>query len=290
VKQNNEHSELHSIDQKSKAFFSGGEFRWKKDRAEVWASLESRMNDQPKGRLMFVNFGFAKLMAVASILIIVSVGSFMRLYTVSVESLAGQHADAILPDQSVVKLNAESSISYHPYWWRINRNVQLQGEAFFEVEKGRKFTVSSPKGTTQVLGTSFNIYAREDIYKVTCVTGSVKVKSALGKEVVIKPNSKAEIGANGDIQVSNNIETYHEISWKKNIFIFTATPVLEVFNEIGRQYGIAIDANIDGASLYSGNFSKEQNIEEVLAYICPAMGLKFSRNASGEYFISRNDE
>jgi ferric-dicitrate binding protein FerR (iron transport regulator) len=290
VKKNNEHSELNSIDQKSKAFFSGGDFRWKKDSAEVWANLESQIAVRPKGRLMLVNFTFARWIAAASILILISAGSFIRFYSQSVNAPVGQHAEAILPDNSLVKLNAASSITYHPYWWRINRNVELQGEAFFEVVKGSKFTVSSSKGTTQVLGTSFNVYAREKIYKVICVTGTVRVKSPLGNEVVLKPNSKAEIDAKGEIQVRTNIETYPEISWKKNIFIFTATPMLEVFYEIERQYGIALETRIDANALYSGNFTKEQNVEEILAYICPAMGLKFSKKAGGEYLISNNDE
>jgi ferric-dicitrate binding protein FerR (iron transport regulator) len=290
VKQNNENSNLNSIDRKSKAFFSGGEFRWKKNAGDVWTSIDQQISKQPKGKLSIGNFGLTKWIAAASVLILFSVGSFMRHYTVTVKATAGQHAEAILPDHSEVKLNAQSSISFHPYWWRISRNVKLDGEAFFEVEKGRKFTVTSPKGITRVLGTSFNIFARDEVYKVTCVTGTVRVKSAQGNEVVIKPNSKAEIGPNGKIQVMTNIEIIPEISWKKNIFIFTATPVYQVIREIERQYGISIEANVDGNSLYSGNFTKEQNVEEILAYVCPAMGLKFTRKAGGEYLITRDDE
>lgn len=290
MKQNNEHSNLDSVDLKSKEFFSGGAFRWKKNSDEVWAAIDRRIKDRPQSRLLSVNFRVVKWMAAASLVILFSVGSFMRFYVVSVVSSAGQHAEAILPDQSTVKLNAQSAIAYHPYWWRFSRTLELKGEAFFEVEKGRKFTVSSQKGITQVLGTSFNIFAREDIYKVTCVTGTVRVKSGQGHEVVITPNSKAEISPGGEIRVFTNIETFPEISWKKNIFIFTATPVYQVFHEIERQYGISIDAQVDANSLYSGNFTKEQNVEEILAYVCPALGLKFVRTSGGGYLISRNDE
>lgn len=290
MKKNSNDTDLNSIDLKSKAFFSGGEFRWAKSGADVWATLESKIEDQPKSRLLLVNFSVTKWLIAASIVILFSVGSFMRLYTELVIAPAGQHAETLLPDQSKINLNAASSVSYHPYWWWVNRNVKLQGEAFFEVEKGRKFTVESSKGITQVLGTSFNIFAREDIYKVTCVTGRVRVKSNEGHEVVITPNSKAEINQKGEINVLTHIETYPEISWKKNIFIFTATPVYQVFNEIERQYGISIEAKVDGNSLYSGNFTKVQNVEEVLAYVCPAIGLKFVRKSDGEYLISRNDE
>lgn len=277
-----------AVDRESKAFFAGGKFSWEKSNADIWATLESKIDAQPKGRSL--NFNFRKLAVAASILILFSLGSFLRFYSIQIETSAGQHLFAELPDQSKVDLNAQSKLTYYPYWWKISRIVRLEGEGFFEVEKGNKFTVVSPKGTTQVLGTSFNILAREDVYNVTCVTGSVKVKSKIGSEVVLKPNSKAVIEADGNINVLSGIETFPEISWKKNIFLFTASPVLQVFSEIERQYGVKIEAPSDNFTLYTGNFSKDQNVEEVLSYVCPALGLKYIRKSGVEYVIIRENE
>ena len=290
MNQNGNHIDLSSIDLKSKAFFSGGEFRWEKSQDEIWNNLESRLNDHAKGRVLTINFAMSKWIAAAGIVILFALGSFLRFYSVTVQSIAGQHLEAMLPDKSMVKLNAQSSINYHPYWWKINREVKLSGEAFFEVQKGKKFSVVSTKGTTQVIGTSFNIFAREETYKVTCVTGTVKVKTPQGYEVIIKPNTKAEVNRNGEIAVLTNIEIYPEISWRKNIFLFTATPVHAVFSEIERQYGVKIDVKVDDQSLYSGNFSKDQNVEEILEYVCPALGLKYVRKSNGEYLIIQKNE
>ncbi len=290
MKQNDEHIDLNAVDQRSKAFFSGGKFRWKKSETEIWASIEVQLADQPKGRLLNINFGLAKWMVAASIVILFSIGSFLRFYTTTIENPAGQHLEAMLPDQSRVNLNAQSSISYNPHWWKISRKVMLEGEAFFEVQKGKKFTVVSEKGTTHVLGTSFNIFAREEIYKVTCITGTVNVRSRLGYEAIIKPNSKAEINLNGEINVLTNIETFPEISWKKNIFLFTASPIYAVFTEIERQYGVKIDTKINDESLYTGNFNKDQNVEDILEYVCPALGLKYVRKSVGEYLIIQKGE
>ncbi len=290
MKQNDEHIDLKAIDRQSKAFFTGGKFSWEKSEADIWANIETQLVDRPKGRLLLVNFTLAKWMVAASILVLFSIGGFLRFYTITIESPAGQHLEAMLPDQSKVNLNAQSSISYNPYWWKINRHVKLEGEAFFDVQKGKKFSVVSAKGITQVLGTSFNIYAREEIYKVTCITGTVKVRSRFGFEAIIKPNSKAEVTRNGEINVSANIETYPEISWKKNIFLFTAMPVRDVFTEIERQYDVKIDIKTDNYSLYTGNFTKNQNIEETLSYICQALGLRFILKSAGEYQIVRENE
>ncbi|MCL4482088.1 MAG: FecR family protein [Bacteroidetes bacterium] len=290
MKKNSLHTDLTFVDQQSKAFFKGGKFRWKKSEADIWANIEANLVDQPHGRSISLNFNLVRWIAAASIVILLSFGSFLRFDTLTIKTPAGQHLEAMLPDQSEVKLNAQSSISYHPYWWLISRKVNLEGEAFFKVQKGSKFTVESKIGITQVLGTSFNIFAREEIYKVTCITGTVKVRSRMGYEAIIKPNSKAEINKKGEINVSTQIETFPEISWEKNIFLFTATPVHAVFTEIERQYGVKIDTKINNGSLYTGNFSKDQNVEEILEYVCPALGLKYVRKSVDEYLIIQKNE
>jgi transmembrane sensor len=290
VKQKKEHINLDAIDRQSKAFFSGGTFRWKKSDAEIWSILEGKIDAQPQDRSLTFNFTLTKWAVAASILILFATGSFLRFYSVSIQNPEGQHLVAKLPDQSTVNLNAQSTLTYYPFWWKITRIVKLEGEGFFEVQKGKKFTVISSKGSTQVMGTSFNILAREEIYKVTCVTGSVKVKSKGGFVAILKPNSKAEIQPGGKINVLKNIETYPEISWKQNIFLFTASPVFKVFREIERQYGVHIEAKVDDYSLYTGNFTKDQNVEEILEYVCPALGLKFIRKSASEYLIISKDE
>lgn len=281
---------LAAIDQQSKAFFTGGEFAWTRTEADVWADLERRLTTSARGRSVTLNFNAARWAAAASIIVILSLTGFARFYTTNVNSPAGQHLQTTLPDGSQISLNAESSVSFHPYWWKISRKVSLDGEAFFEVSKGRKFTVESTNGTTQVLGTSFDIYARSDAYNVTCITGTVRVKSPFGYEAVIKPNSKAIVSKNGKINVLTNIETYPETSWRQNIFLFTATPAGKVFREIEMQYGVKIVDRANEESLYTGNFSKKQNVEEILSYVCPALGLKYSRTSSGEFIISRENE
>jgi len=290
VKQNKVHIDTTTADRKSKAFFAGGKFSWSKSEADVWATIEAKMDAKPQGRSLFMNFAQSKWAVAASIVVLISIGSFMRFHSVKIETTAGQHTIVELPDQSEVNLNAESSLTYYPLWWKINRMVKLEGEGFFEVEKGRKFTVNSAKGITRVVGTSFNVFAREDIYKVTCVTGSVKVKSRLGFEAILNPGSKAQIQSDGKINVLSGIETFPEISWKTNVFLFTASPVRAVFKEIERQYGVNIETKIDDLSLYTGNFTKDQNVEEVLEYVCPAMGLKYIQKSTGQYLIIREDE
>lgn len=288
MNKNKEH--INKVDQHSKDFFAGGKFTWQKSKDDIWSNIESKIDSRPAGRSLKANFKAISWAVAASLLVLIGIGSFMRFYQTTVETPAGKHQLAQLPDGSTINLNAESTLKYHPYWWNFKREIQFEGEGYFEVQKGKKFTVVSSKGTTQVLGTTFNIFARDEVYKVTCITGSVKVTSKTKDSVVLKPNSKAEIKANGSITVHHNIETYPEISWKNNIFLFTAVPIREVFYEIERQFGITIKANVSSYALYTGNFSRNLDVDEVLSYVCPALGLDYNRTSAKEYVIFQRKE
>ena len=108
---------------------------------------------------------YAKWVAAASIVVIFSVSILIGTHTKTVSTLAMQHKIIELPDGSKMTLNAQSNATYKPYLWMINRQVKLNGEAFFEVQKGENFEVLSGLGSTEVLGTSFNIYSRENSYE-----------------------------------------------------------------------------------------------------------------------------
>jgi transmembrane sensor len=288
MKRKSPHNNLSTTDRRSREFFSRGDFSWNKSQEKVWSEIESRLNVNKSGRtILFNRYMWA---IAAGFLILVASGTFMRFYRMSVSVPAGMHQTALLPDGSEVELNAVSSITYHPYWWRIKRMLSLDGEAHFEIAHGKNLSVISEKGKTEVLGTSFNIFSRKEVYQVTCLSGKVRVTSLTNQVVTLSPNSKAEIQDNGEIKVSHQIDPYPVISWRNNIFLFTAKPVNEVFSEIERQYNITIETNLNNIVRYSGNFTKEQHVEEILSYICPALNLKFSKKSATVYSIIQENE
>jgi ferric-dicitrate binding protein FerR (iron transport regulator) len=148
-------------------FFKNVAVPFTKSKADIWETLsdqlETAVSVQPKGKLISM-VGYK--VAAAAVIIVIGSTSFMRLHTRTVFSEKGNHTNHLLPDGSSVELNAAATISYHPYWWKINRTVSLEGEAFFEVKKGSQFIVESTVGKTEVLGTSFNINTRNKAYKV----------------------------------------------------------------------------------------------------------------------------
>ena len=95
-----------------------------------------------------------------------------------------------LPDGSIVWLNADSKLSYSESFSRKNRNVQLEGEGYFEVEHGEHpFVVQTDSAQIKVLGTKFNVknYGDENYIKVSLLEGSI-VLLCINQEFIMKPN------------------------------------------------------------------------------------------------------
>ncbi|MFV0377662.1 MAG: FecR family protein [Mangrovibacterium sp.] len=280
---NNQHHEL--VDRHSKGFLSGGSFRWERSQADIREELLQKIAERPHTRVIRLN---PVWIAAASLALLVGITAFLRFFTTTVATPAGVHQLALLPDGSQVELNAQSTLSYHPLWWFVERKLTFEGEAFFKVEKGKNFKVESARGTTQVLGTSFNIFSRDQLYRVTCASGKVRVSSSPGNQAVLLPNSRAEVLPDGQIEVVRNVDLNSEISWRNNIFLFTATPLPDVFREIERQYAVTIEMKVNSYDLYTGNFTRSQKIEEVLSFVCPAAGLTFKKKSDNVYLVLKD--
>jgi transmembrane sensor len=175
---------------------------WEKPKEDYWTLLETKIDKQ--GRQVKIRRITAWSVA-ASFLLLLSLGVFARFSTTKIVTAYGQHAEVQLPDGSVVSLNAGSEVSYHKWYWAVSRTVEMNGEAFFKVKKGRKFTVVSPNGQTHVMGTSFNVYSRDNVYKVTCITGKVMVEVPTHEKVFLLPQERLTARSN-NVDVEKNID------------------------------------------------------------------------------------
>jgi len=254
---------------------------------EVWENLRCEM-DKPRvyHRTISQNLLF-RVAAAASILLILSVTGFMRFYTRTIYIPAGQHLTYLLPDNSKIELNAQSVVSFHPYWFGFARTLTLDGEAFFSVQKGPGFKVVSKMGETSVFGTSFNIFSRDNDYSVTCFTGKVRVVSAGKNErVLLNPNEKAFITKDGFLRFAQEVNTRTIKSWRDNMFVFTGSPIVAVFQEIERQYNIKIQFQANPGLTYTGNFSRSLSGKEVLDLVCTSLGIKFDAKSDTVFLVN----
>lgn len=257
-----------------------------RSKEQVWANMEKKMTSS-KPANMPIRRMFFKYAAAAVLFILISVPAFMRFYTVKVITQPGEHASVVLPDGSKVDVNAASALSYHPYWWEFNREVILSGEAFFAVEKGNKFTVYSELGSTTVLGTTFDIYARENNYNVACFTGLVKV-SNYRDEVFINPGEISELASNGVLNVAKFKDSRTIQDWRNHSFYYTSESLIKVFNDIALQYNVTIvvpDALKLDTFSYTGNFKNDLTIENVLNLVGKPFGMSYEFTKKGQYQI-----
>lgn len=261
---------------------------WSNSKDDIWAAMDERLkepaHEEPKIRTLPV-FKYA---AAAIFVLLMGVTGVLRFYSESYQTEAGEHIAVNLPDGSSVELNAESSLKYYPYWWKFERKLAMNGEAFFDVAKGKKFVVRSSNGKTRVLGTSFNIYSRDNDYRVNCITGKVQV-TASNKKVILLPNEQAVLNQSGNIEVKQETKKKASISWIDGKFFFTSVPLQQAIDEVERQYGVKVWIEVSNDLNYTGNFSRDLSVEEVLNYVCKSLGVNFEKKQEGVYQIIQNN-
>ena len=247
--------------------------QWSKSKEDIWNEAFASLKDTPSS-IKNRHIPFWKYAAVLLVAIILTGSVISQSYTVTEIAKRGSHLAVTLPDGSKVNLNADSRLTYKPYQWIISRNVELQGEAFFEVKQGKRFSVKSNQNKVNVLGTSFNIFSRPGNYRVTCLTGKVKVTTH-NETTTLAPDMQLTYH-NGKLTIKENINAGQSIEWIEDKFVFEGVPLVEVINEIERQYDIRVKADIPPGHVYTGNFSRATKPDMILEIIGKPFGIKFS--------------
>jgi transmembrane sensor len=185
-----------------------------------------------------------------------------------------------LPDSSKITLKENARISYKKYGWPFNREVTLEGEAYFEVAKGNTFKVLTPRGSVSVLGTSFNVKTENDILIVSCFEGLVSVNSN-GIDTLVTPGDSFSFAT---MVVNNKIYT-SKPSWIFNESSFVDVPLEVVLMEIEKHYKVTLTTkNIDVTLRYTGSFT-HTNLDQALQTVTLPLNLSFSKDSKNEVQI-----
>jgi len=184
----------------------------------------------------------------------------------------GQHLEFTLPDGSEMKVNADSKVTYSASTFTEKRVLELNGEVFFSVQKGKPFVVKTHMGTVEVLGTTLNVFARGEKFNVSCLTGKVKVTVA-DQSVTILPGEKVE-WVGGVLKKTNIGNGENEVAWVRGEFSFDNIPLISIFDEIERQFDVRITAKGINNRFFTGTF-KNTNLSEALETICSVMDLDY---------------
>jgi transmembrane sensor len=187
----------------------------------------------------------------------------------------GGKFNVILPDGSLVMLNAASSLTYPVYFKKNERSVSFNGEAYFEIAKAYgkdhqriPFFVHSKDQVVEVLGTHFNInsYDNEDFVKTTLLEGSVKIiknESPITAKYLV-PGQQALTKAGLETKIVK-ADAQQIIAWKEGYFMFKNSNIKEIANELERWYDVDIEYadNIAFESI-TGYISRNVKISNVL--------------------------
>lgn len=270
---------------------------WDKNQLLDRLNKQITSNQQPKlPKTVRLNMGISRIAAVLVLTFILGALSFYflgksfkttaeRSYYSEIKVPLGAKSMIVLPDSSVVWLNAGSEIRYSTDFNKKNRDISLQGEGYFKVAKNKHlpFIVDAFGFTVKAVGTEFNVeaYAEDRTIKTILVKGKVKLdhetKSIVG-DVFMNPNSKAVFYKNANdpdvrngkprLLIETNIDPLPLISWKDNRYIFKSEPLQNLAIKLGRKYNFKFIFETDEIRNYRfSGILKDETLQQVMDVI-----------------------
>ena len=250
------------------------------DAQKALEAFKSRNLSKKETKVRTLNF--KTLYKVAAAVAIVLTSSYYVFFANenTFETHVAETETLLLPDNSEVMLNAASKLSFNKKTWKDKRDLYLEGEAFFKVSKGQKFSVKTDVGVVQVVGTQFNVKERDGYFEVQCYEGVVSVTHN-NKTVKLTPRKTFRI-INGIIQSVEDFNNSNP-SWIQAESSFTQVPLNQVIAELERQYDVNISAiDIDLLQLFSGTFT---HTDRSIALKSVTIPLKLSYKVDGENLV-----
>ncbi len=233
---------------------------------------------------------FPVWMAAAAVALI-AFGLGYLLYPQSMTAPYGQRVSAVLPDGSSVELNSGTTISYNRLFGIRNREVRLDGEAFFSVAPGDKpFIVTANQAVVEVTGTAFNMRSRSDDpgleTRVHVAIGSVALYPSGHSDRRVSLTAGNWSRWNIAMEAPQSPEPAapeHIGEWRENRFHFRSETLGMIFREIERRFDIRIqlEAAQMASEILTAHYSDPADAERIIEDICHVKGLRYARTANG---------
>ncbi len=201
--------------------------------------------------------------------------------------------DVILPDSSIVWLNARSELTYPKKFGRKRRNVALKGEAFFDVRKDKKrpFSVNTPTMTVRVSGTTFVVTDRKELPHAETVleTGKVDVTvKETGRKLEMQPDRRLIYNKKEKSTEMRVVNASAYTNWRKEYLLFENTPLRDVFIQLGKWYDISISCNTCSPQLLDTPVSftlDNETVDDILSILQSITPLTWRRTGTNEITI-----
>ncbi|QIA06580.1 FecR family protein [Draconibacterium halophilum] len=181
----------------------------------------------------------------------------------------GQMSEITLCDGTHVWLNSGTTLRYSNSFDRKSRNVILDGEAYFDVEKSDiPFRVNLKHSVVEVLGTEFNVisYEKDNSSEITLVEGSVRVNSPEGEKIAqLKPSQRLKIDDHSNIKLTT-VDTEFYVSWTEGKIVFRDEKLTEICDRLERWYNVDItleDKEVEELN-FSGTILKDKPFNQII--------------------------
>ncbi|TCK67927.1 FecR family protein [Winogradskyella wandonensis] len=237
-------------------------------KVESFAALDKKL-DSKSGK----SINWAKAVSAIAAIFVVGFALFTLVNRDNINTFnteLAQNEVIVLPDNSTVNLNELSELKYNTSKWQETRSLDLKGEAFFDVEKGKRFDVRTEFGTVSVLGTEFNVFSRDSVFKVACYEGLVQV--SYNNNSIKLPAGTAFMLSSGKGVKSDIAIT--EPHWLKNMSVFDNASFDAVVKELEKQYNIKIQYPANLSLRFTGAFEHD-NLENALKSISKPLNLTY---------------
>jgi len=242
--------------------------------------------------------------AVAALLLVGAVWWWTQ--PVRVTAVPGTTVPQTLPDGSTVELHGDTRLTYPRTLETVSileaerRVVQLEGEAYFEVESGaRPFIVQTPSMRVEVVGTAFSVRSRPgeaDDAHVALAEGRLRVttQTGTGTNVTLHPGQAATVAANGALTAVRDTSVERITAWRRGGFAATARPLPDLAQALERRFGqpirlspsIEAETRSNPLTLY---YSQGADLETILHDVSMARGLTYRSTAQGFVLVPADD-
>ena len=207
----------------------------------------------------------------------------------------GQQASIRLLDGTQIRLNVESRLTVPADFATGPREVQLEGEAFFEVAKDpeRPFIVHAGGADVEVLGTAFGVrtYAEEDRTRVVVAEGHVALRprelvgadtTAPADTLVLHPRQLGGVIAGRRLPVRRNVSLTPYLAWTEGHLVFHAASFDEVVSELERWFDLQVELTVPAEQVdrLTVSFTGEEYLSEILNVVAATLHLSYRRDPS----------
>ena len=220
------------------------------------------------------------------------VASIDAAVSAKIETPRGGTYEVTLPDGTMVKLNAGTTLSYPTVFAKDKREVSLRGEAYFEVakRKDQPFIVRTKNQEVQVLGTHFNInaYPAAAQTKTTLLEGKVQVKELIkGQKITLMPGDQS-VSTGAELS-RHPVNVQQEMAWVYGKFNFDGKSLRQVMDELSQWYAVDVvyKGDVPDVSFFGGTFrtSKLSTILKILK----DQDLSYQLTDDGKLIIEKSD-